>query len=540
MAIDERFRLKESEEKTRRAFLQQAGIAAGGLGLFGLSGQSVWAQTQKCQASQSVTPTNCTPPQSPTPPIPFKPDTSPAVRKRKSAFELNATDIAKLQAAYCALRNLTVSDPNDPRGWLQQAAVHCHYCSGPQSDELPEIHGSWWFMPWHRCYLYFHERILGKLINDPTFTLPYWDWDQPARNVLPPPYVTPNNQTNTLFDFNRGVTPTDSIPAKYVGHDYIYGGGNQPGIMNAPTNLKFMGGPNPDPENKNIGGVMENGPHGLVHLWVGKPSLAPAGGPDMGVLATAAQDPIFFAHHSNIDRLWDVWLHNAKPPYQHVNFSQSSWLNNSWTFYDENKQWVSIKVSDVLDMENSLRYTYQPPSTAQPLAMNARESITVAAAAQNVTAKVDAVPAGKNALTPNPLTRRIKLPDELHSRILAARPSPEKRPPEYTLHIDGIETPPDKSAIVHVFVNLPRANAATKTDSINFAGYFTVVAKGRSRHHDGHNPTNVAFDLSPNLAALVKNGKELTVTLVPVNGRNNKPANITLSFQKIYVTETTY
>ena len=26
----------------------------------------------------------------------------------------------------------------------------------------------------------------------------------------------------------------------------------------------------------------------------------------MGVLSNAAQDPLFFAHHSNIDRLWDA------------------------------------------------------------------------------------------------------------------------------------------------------------------------------------------------------------------------------------------
>ena len=26
-----------------------------------------------------------------------------------------------------------------------------------------EIHGSWRFLPWHRMYLYFHERILAHL-----------------------------------------------------------------------------------------------------------------------------------------------------------------------------------------------------------------------------------------------------------------------------------------------------------------------------------------------------------------------------------------
>ncbi|MFS7947023.1 putative catechol oxidase [Helianthus anomalus] len=36
-----------------------------------------------------------------------------------------------------------------------------------------QIHNSWLFFPFHRWYLYFYERILGKLINDPTFALPF-------------------------------------------------------------------------------------------------------------------------------------------------------------------------------------------------------------------------------------------------------------------------------------------------------------------------------------------------------------------------------
>ena len=31
-----------------------------------------------------------------------------------------------------------------------------------------------------RFYLYFHERILGKLIGDDTFALPFWNWTRPA------------------------------------------------------------------------------------------------------------------------------------------------------------------------------------------------------------------------------------------------------------------------------------------------------------------------------------------------------------------------
>ena len=31
-----------------------------------------------------------------------------------------------------------------------------------------QIHGSYSFFPWHRAYLYFHEKILGALLKDKT------------------------------------------------------------------------------------------------------------------------------------------------------------------------------------------------------------------------------------------------------------------------------------------------------------------------------------------------------------------------------------
>src|SRR5438552_17844311 len=49
---------------------------------------------------------------------------------RKSAFDLSTTEVQQLRDAYAALRQLTATDPRDPRGWHHQANVHCFYCSG--------------------------------------------------------------------------------------------------------------------------------------------------------------------------------------------------------------------------------------------------------------------------------------------------------------------------------------------------------------------------------------------------------------------------
>lgn len=48
-------------------------------------------------------------------------------------------------------------------------------------------------------------------------------------------------------------------------------------------------------------GTVENVPHGPLHVWVGDPTQP--NGEDMGNFYSAARDPVFFAHHGNIDRL---------------------------------------------------------------------------------------------------------------------------------------------------------------------------------------------------------------------------------------------
>lgn len=48
-----------------------------------------------------------------------------------------------------------------------------------------QVHSSWLFFPFHRWYLYFFERILGKLIDDESFAIPFWNWDAPEGMKMP-------------------------------------------------------------------------------------------------------------------------------------------------------------------------------------------------------------------------------------------------------------------------------------------------------------------------------------------------------------------
>jgi tyrosinase len=48
--------------------------------------------------------------------------------------------------------------------------------------------------------------------------------------------------------------------------------------------------------------------HDFIHGWTGglNPATSSDGG-DMGNVGTAAYDPIFWAHHAMIDRIWYLW-----------------------------------------------------------------------------------------------------------------------------------------------------------------------------------------------------------------------------------------
>jgi polyphenol oxidase len=192
------------------------------------------------------------------------------------------------------------------------------------------------------------------------------------------------------------------------------------------------------------------------------------------VLGTAAFDPVFFAHHANIDRLWQVWLDTAATP-PHSNPSEDIWAQQSFVFYDGQRRWSQIAVAQVVNTEASLRYRYQPPTLPAP-SLGPLAPVGVAAAApRSAPARVAtstvleiAAPAGGASLTPELHTIRVTVPPTAVNtlRTMAAAPALHR----VVLHIDGVEVPSDRAALVNVFLNRPDATAATPTSNPGFVG----------------------------------------------------------------------
>lgn len=76
------------------------------------------------------------------------------------------------------------------------------------------MHFSWLFFPFHRAYLYFFERIAGKLLGDPGFAVPFWSWDVPEGMRMPLQFA---NASSPLYDPMRNPW---HAPPKLVDLDY--------------------------------------------------------------------------------------------------------------------------------------------------------------------------------------------------------------------------------------------------------------------------------------------------------------------------------
>ena len=424
---------------SRRAFLGTVGLAASAAGIVGTGGLLLPTSAE----AQS-----CSPPGAGTP-VPWRRDCRP-VRPRRPASTLNASEIQKLKDAYKAMRDLAVSDPTDPRGIVHQANVHCWNCG-----QSTQIHGSWSFFAWHRAELYFHERILGRLIKDEDFRLPYWDWDVSSHRTLPGAYTNPNDATNPLFNATRSKSPTDQIPASWVDDDVTEG------ILTLGTFAEFGG-------TATAPGSPEGTPHGPVHGWVGG---------DMGAFSTAGKDPVFFAHHSNIDKLWSDW-HRLDS--QHMDPTDPAFLNLTFTFFDENKVWRSIKASQVLDHENRLRYTYGPSTFIERLTCIILDWVVIRTTFRQ--------------------RQVLELTPQIRETLTKAAASKAR----VRLHIEGLQLPVDRTEVYQIYADAREAEANRGGESPAFLGAVSVVLNDARNEHPVRTLPNVVLPITRRVTELLK------------------------------------
>jgi hypothetical protein len=244
--------------------------------------------------------------------------TDASAGQRKSVTSLTASEIKSLRRGIAQMKAWN-SAPKDSanyrRSWEYWADMHEYFgdgCEDPvglttipgmsglseQHQTMPDQALTWCkcqhhnlsFLTWHRMYLYYFEKVLQAAAGDPDLQVPYWDYE--ADGHLPTIYQDLNylsgmvvlsnplyvaNRAAPLNDGSAALLPIDTSTAgAYLQLDY-----------------------------DSFSEVLESSPHGAVHCAV---SSGGCWSGYMGRIASAANDPIFWAHHSNIDRIYECWL----------------------------------------------------------------------------------------------------------------------------------------------------------------------------------------------------------------------------------------
>ncbi|KAK9077428.1 hypothetical protein SSX86_005765 [Deinandra increscens subsp. villosa] len=427
----------------------------------------------------------CCPPASATAPKPYLLPKFSKLRIRPAAHGVDPDSdyLAKYKAAIAAMKAL----PDDhPHSWKQQGKVHCAYCNGAYNQEMNgrpdltlQVHGSSLFFPFHRWYLYFYERILGKLINDPTFALPYWNWDNPTGMMLPAMFEQPGTngdpRKNPLFDPYRNVghLPPAIIDLQYAAKERGFNCVDQIStnlssmygqMVTSATNTDAFFGTDPNPEIDSKAGTIESGCHTAVHIWVGNPRMPNS--EDLGNFYSAGYDPVFYAHHSNVDRMWKIW--KDLNPRRNKDPTSYDWLNASYVFYDENEELVRVYNKDCVDTRK-MGYDYQRSSIpwvkSRPVP-RARNS-TVAARSFGGVKK-----AAEKFEVPVKVDKTVKV---LVMRPATKRSDEEKAAATEVLFLNGIKYNGEEFFKLDVLVNDVDDGVETTAASSEFAGTFAQV-----------------------------------------------------------------
>ena len=241
---------------------------------------------------------------------------------------LNAAAVERYVQAAAALKAKTTTDGNGDSisVYDQFVAIHLAVTLWKVRDNrlVPDGgHGDSAFLPWHREYLVRFERALqdaaveaGVAASADEIAIPYWDWA---------------DGTGTQALFTDGLLGPDGrvadeimesgpfTPDQWPVHSELNGPNLRRQITRHPFFQPRVNCADPfgasclpdsveaddladEPSYESFRPAVEGVPfHNYIHMWIGGSMAA----------MTSPNDPIFFMHHANVDRLWATWQRNG-------------------------------------------------------------------------------------------------------------------------------------------------------------------------------------------------------------------------------------
>lgn len=202
------------------------------------------------------------------------------LRYRRRIDRLTSEQLQLLRRAFRRMMEIS-----DDRGYHHWAGIH----GLPNPIGCRNAHGTPFFLPWHRAYLYRLERALRDQVPDAM--LAWWDWRTPA------------NRQGRIPEVLR----EDPLASAEIDPAALQEGGRPAGesTERSPSSQQAL----QLPTREAIRDLIEirdfdtftdqlDSVHGGVHVWVGG---------HMSDIAFAAFDPIFWFHHGMVDRIWRLW-----------------------------------------------------------------------------------------------------------------------------------------------------------------------------------------------------------------------------------------
>lgn len=229
--------------------------------------------------------------------------TAPSVRQEWSSAPLSVRQ-EYISAALCLATKPSKLGLNNATLYDDFAYVHNLFNN--------QVHFVAQFLPWHRQYVHTYEQSLKDCGY--TGSMLYWDWTVDSQNPSAAAIwdattgvggngnrSIPDGQSRCLTDGPfKGLTPlfTDNTRNRHCLSRSFNDGSDQVGQMlgqfYSPSAVAAI---MPAPDYNTFRTQLESGPHGAIHSGIGG-DMSPS---------TSPNDPIFFIHHTQIDRLWWLW-----------------------------------------------------------------------------------------------------------------------------------------------------------------------------------------------------------------------------------------
>lgn len=459
---------------------------------------------------------------------------------RKSLQGANVMD--DLERYKSAVGAMLALPPDDPRNWYRNAFTHLLDCP----------HGNWWFLVWHRGYLAWFERICREVAGEPEFALPFWDWTEETKipdgfwdDVLDPnanAYAADlqtfrDNFRGPMEDYWNSFTPAQQqqqATRGFTNFNFFWSIAEQQFFPNGRTRTRTQADPDlsasataavagnviidllapaefvtslgsPAFESVQAGNhhqspsdysILEGQPHNLVHGSIGG---------YMGRFLSPS-DPIFFMHHCNIDRLWDVWTRKQQAlglPIGPQGTLETAYRAEEFLFY-HNEQGNPASETTAGDYFDAAPFHYDyEPGTGEDVIPQLLASAEVPTGGTEDTAEAFGLGRAGSAA--------VMLPSALTE--LASEDDPSRR---FFTKVT-ITPPPDTDDILFdVFVGPKGADLDLDPEGNNFAGSFAFFGSG---HHHEPKPATFTVGITDAIARMREQnqlavGQEIEVAVV--------------------------